>query len=181
MNFYPKRNKMTSKPLRILGINVGHNGGCALCVGGKIVVAINEERLTRRKNTSGWLNALNYCLEAANACLDEMDLVVFSGYRELPCGFDGGLARFGFPKEKCVVADHHLSHACSSFFTSPFEEALVFVYDGHGNNNSTESIYLGKGTGLKKIDGNPISDSKRGIVRAYEAFTAYFGWTAMEA
>lgn len=167
---------------RVIGLNTGHNGGCALCVDGKIVVAISEERLTRRKNTKGWLNSLNYCLETAGFKLSDIDLIVFSSYRDrLPKNYDGGLSNFRFSENKCISIDHHLSHACSVFLTSPFKESLIFIYDGHGNDNDTESFYIGKGTDIKKIGGNPISDPKRGIVRAYESFTSYFGWEASEA
>ncbi len=167
---------------RVLGMNTGHNGGCALCVDGKIVVAITEERLTRKKNTAGYMNALMYCLETANLTINDIDLVVFSSYLErLPENYDGRLSLLGFPKEKCVTVDHHLSHACSTFFTSPFEKASIFVYDGNGNDTDTESFYFAENSKIEKIAGNPIADPLKGIISAYKAFTSYFGWTADEA
>lgn len=168
---------------KVIGINTGHNGGCALCIDGKIRIAISEERLTRVKNTPGWLNALKYCLENSGLKLSDIDLVVFSSYRDrLPGkGFDGGLNSFGFPKNRCISVDHHLSHACSTFLTSPFQESVIFVYDSHGNGEDTESFYLGNGSTIKKNGGNPLPDPKKGIVRAYESFTSYFGWTSDEA
>lgn len=173
---------MNKKIRKVIGINTGHNGGCALCIDGKIVVAISEERLTKKKNATGWLNALKYCLQFANLRMSDMDLVVFSSYRDrLPKGFDGGLGMFNFPVEKCISVDHHLSHASSVFFTSPFKKSLIFIYDGHGNDNDTESFYIAEGNDIKKIGGNPILDPKKGITRLYEAFTTYFGWTADEA
>jgi len=54
---------------KILGINTGHNGGCALCIDGRIVVAITEERLTRVKDTAGWQYAMKYCLTASGLSL----------------------------------------------------------------------------------------------------------------
>lgn len=166
----------------VVGMNTGHNGGCALCVDGKIVRAITEERLTRKKGASGWLNALTYCLESTDTQLKDIDLFVFSSYRNrLPKGYDGGLGRLGVSRDKCTNVDHHLSHACSAFFSSPYEKSLVAVYDGHGNDNDTESFYLGEGTLLTKIGGSPTPNPMRGIVRAYEAFTTYFGWESSEA
>lgn len=167
---------------KVIGINTGHNGGCALCVDGKIIVAISEERLTKKKNTAGWMNALTYCLSFASLDLLDVDLVVFSSYRDrLPKEFDGGLGLFNFPVEKCISVDHHLSHASSVFFTSPFKKSLIFIYDGHGNDSDTESFYVAEGIDIKRIGGNPILDPKNGITRLYEAFTTYFGWTADEA
>lgn len=174
---------MTNRKIRkVLGINTGHNGGCALCIDGKIVVATSEERLVRKKDSSGWLNALFYCLDYSKINLSEIDLIVFSSYKKrLPVNYDGGLSLFGFPKKKCVNVDHHLSHACSTFFTSPFNESIIFVYDGHGNGQDTESFYFGNDNKIIKLGGNPIADAQRGITKAYEIFTAYFGWSSHEA
>jgi len=163
----------------VLGLNMGHNGGCALCVDGTIVVAISEERLVRQKNTHGWLYALRYCLQAARLSLSDIDLIVFSNYgQRLPDNFDGDLSAFGVDVPgKTVTVDHHLSHACATFFSSPFRESIVFIYDGSGNGTDTESIYKASGNTLTKVAGNPIPDTFRGITRAYSYFNAYFGWT----
>lgn len=172
----------TKKEIRIvLGINTGHDGGCALCVDGRIVVAISEERLKKEKNVAGWINSLFYCLECAKIGIHDVNAVVFSSYKnKLPDGYDAGLWIFGFPKEKCFTVDHHLSHACSTFFTSKFTNSAIFVYDGHGNGQNTESFYLGYKNKIVKFGGNPIRDAQRGITKAYEIFTAYFGWTSNE-
>lgn len=167
---------------KVLGLNIGHDGGCSLCINGEIVCSMQEERLNRMKNSYGWLNSLKFCLENANLKLEDIDLVVFSDYNDKVIdGFDGGLSLFGFPKEKCVKADHHLSHASSTFFTSGFEESLIYILDGRGNNNTTESIYVGKGTKIKKISGNNSGNYMRGFIAAYQAFTSYFGWHQDEA
>ncbi|NTU66747.1 MAG: hypothetical protein HGB08_02360 [Candidatus Moranbacteria bacterium] len=166
----------------VIGINTGHDGGCALCVDGKIVVAISEERLNRKKNSSGWINSLFYCLNCSKINIRDIDAIVFSGYKnKLPKKYDGGLQSIGFPKEKCFSVDHHLSHACSAFFTSKFNEATIFIYDGHGNGQDTESFYIGNENKITKIGGNPLRDAQRGITKAYEIFTSYFGWTSSEA
>lgn len=167
---------------KIIGINLGHDGGCSLCVDGKIIVSMNEERMIRVKHSPCWLNSLNYCLDHADLNLDEIDLAVFSYYNDsLKNGFNGGLSKFGFRKDKCTIADHHLSHACSTFFTSPFKKSLVFVLDAQGNNNSTESMYVANGNNIEKIAGNISGDFEKGIVAAYQSFTAYFGWNQNDA
>ncbi len=167
---------------KVIGLNMGHDGGCAICIDGNIVAIMTEERMTRKKHTSGWLYSLKYCLEKTNLKLNDFDLVVFSYYHDtLPKEFDGELHRFGFDKKKCVVVDHHLSHACSVFFTSPFQESLIFVFDAKGNNEDSESFYLAKGNQIEKIGGNPIRNAAKGIVSAYQAFTGYFGWDQNDA
>src|SRR3990172_4489063 len=40
--------------------------------------------------------------------------------------------RVGVPREKILFSEHHLSHAASSFFCSPFDEAAVMTVDGVG-------------------------------------------------
>ena len=173
---------MTGKIGKILGLNKGHDGGCTLLIDGEIAVNMSEERLTRVKYAYGWINSLKYCLEKTKTRLDEVDLVVFSDYSDKIRGdYDGRLSYFGFPKKRCIRADHHISHACSAFFTSPFDRSLVLVIDGRGNNNNTESVYIGEGNSITKVGGNPVANYEKGIVAAYQAFTSYFGWHQNEA
>lgn len=49
--------------------------------------------------------------------------------------------------ERLLFAEHHLSHAASAFFPSPFEEAAVLTMDGVGEWTTT-SLALGKGNQL---------------------------------
>lgn len=170
------------KPLRVIGMNTQHDGGCCLLVDGKIKYAISEERLTRKKSTSGWIHSLKYCLEAAHLGLKDIDLAVFSSYGDLlPSDFDGYLSGLGFDSKKCIAVDHHLSHACSAFLISPFDKALIVVVDGSGNNGDTESYYIGEGTTIKQIGGNSIRETHRGVGKAYEAFTSFLGWTTFDS
>ena len=37
------------------------------------------------------------------------------------------LTRLPIPKERLLFVDHHISHAASSFFASPFEEAAIMT------------------------------------------------------
>lgn len=45
----------------VVGLHLGHDGGCAIVKDGKVAVAIAEERLTRRK-TRKWLVAITSIL-----------------------------------------------------------------------------------------------------------------------
>lgn len=167
----------------IVGLNTGHDGGAAIIVDGKILCAISEERLNRRRYSHGYLQSFFYCLRAANLEIKDVDLIVFSSYgKNLPKGYQGDLKGLGIKENKFISVDHHLSHALCSYFLSPFREALVIVVDGEGNNNATESYYVGEGDNLQWIGGN---DKKRiaakGIGRTYEAFTNFLGWTDQDA
>lgn len=167
---------------KVIGLNIGHDGGCTICIDGVVVASMAEERLNRLKNSYGWWNSLHYCLELASLKLSDIDLVVFSDYNDkISDGYDGGLALFGLDKDKCIRADHHLSHASAAFFTSGYEKSLVYVLDGRGNNNSTETIYLAEDNKIEKIAGNSAANYRKGFIAAYQAFTAYFGWHQDEA
>ncbi len=69
-------------------------------------------------------------------------------------------------------SEHHLSHAASAFFPSPFEEAIVLTADGVGE-WATTTVALGKGNKLeiKKEIHFPHS-----LGLLYSAFTYYTGF-----
>ena len=74
--------------------------------------------------------------------------------------------------KKIYFSDHHLSHAASAFFPSPFEEALVLTADGVGE-WATTTVAIGKGNNLeiKKEIHFPHS-----LGLLYSAFTYYAGF-----
>jgi carbamoyltransferase len=49
--------------------------------------------------------------------------------------------------KKLLFSEHHLSHAASAFFPSPFQEAAILTMDGVGEWTST-SLAIGKGNSL---------------------------------
>ncbi len=69
-------------------------------------------------------------------------------------------------------SDHHLSHASSAFFPSPFEEAIVLTADGVGE-WATTTVAVGKGNNLeiKKEIHFPHS-----LGLLYSAFTYFIGF-----
>jgi len=74
--------------------------------------------------------------------------------------------------KKIYFSDHHLSHAASAFFPSPFEEAIVLTADGVGE-WATTTVAIGKGNKLeiKKEIHFPHS-----LGLLYSAFTYYIGF-----
>ena len=69
-------------------------------------------------------------------------------------------------------SDHHLSHAASAFFPSPFDEAVILTADGVGE-WATTTVAVGKGNNLevKKEIQFPHS-----LGLLYSAFTYYTGF-----
>jgi len=174
---------LSKKKRVIVGINVGHDGGTAIVINGKIQCAISEERLSRKKYSSGYLASLFYCLNALNLKISDISLVVFSSYgNRLSSNYQGELKSLGIPGKKFISVDHHLSHAFGAYFLSPFDDALVIIIDGRGNEDNTESYYVAEGQNIKKIGGNSRKRNPvKGIGRAYESFTNFLGWIDQEA
>jgi len=75
-------------------------------------------------------------------------------------------------EKKIFFSDHHLSHAASAFFPSPFEEAIVLTADGVGE-WATTTVAIGKANNLeiKKEIHFPHS-----LGLLYSAFTYYTGF-----
>jgi carbamoyltransferase len=89
----------------------------------------------------------------------------------------------GIPAEKVLFTDHHISHAASAMFASPFDQAAVVTVDGVGE-WTTASI--GKGTAQWDGHGeNSIElwDELRfphSVGLLYSAFTSYLGFEVNE-
>ena len=71
-----------------------------------------------------------------------------------------------------LFAEHHLSHAASAFFPSPFESAVVLTMDGVGE-WATASVALGEGHDLQIIKEIHFPHS---LGLLYSAFTFYTGF-----
>lgn len=77
-----------------------------------------------------------------------------------------------FPRAKVLFVEHHLAHAASAFFCSPFEEAAILTLDGRGE-WSTGLMAVGSGNRVIKINEQYFPQSL-GLV--YTAVTHYLGF-----
>ena len=84
--------------------------------------------------------------------------------------------RVGVPASKILFSEHHLSHAASAFFCSPFEEAAILTVDGVGE-WTTASMGVGKGTDLRLLREIRFPHS---LGMLYSAFTAFLGFEVNE-
>jgi len=80
-------------------------------------------------------------------------------------------ARAGGPYTWHFV-EHHIAHAASAFFVSPFEQAAVLTLDGRGE-KATTSYSLGSGNTLKWLGQVNVPHS---LGFLYEEVTAYLGF-----
>jgi carbamoyltransferase len=74
--------------------------------------------------------------------------------------------------ERLLFSEHHLSHAASAFFPSPFEEAAVLTMDGVGEWTTT-SLAIGKGSSLT-VEKEIHFPHSLGLL--YSAITYYTGF-----
>ena len=86
------------------------------------------------------------------------------------------LKKLGVPSSKVLFSEHHLSHAASSFYCSPFEEAAILTVDGVGE-WTTAAVGVGKGTDIKLIKEIRFPHS---LGLLYSAFTAFLGFEVNE-
>ncbi|MCB9771003.1 MAG: hypothetical protein H6754_00405 [Candidatus Omnitrophica bacterium] len=167
----------------VLGINVSHDISACLVKNGALVTAIAEERLNRVKRFTGGVDqegmtnkhiphlAIQYCLSSENIDWKDLALIVVStcvvvnyqNYHIRSLTKEEILAQLPaqIDSSKVHLIDHHIGHAASVFYPSPFQDAVVLISDGGGSLVSTDdstkryeeriSIYHGQGNELKVL------------------------------
>ena len=75
-------------------------------------------------------------------------------------------------RDRLLFSEHHLSHAASAFYPSPFESAAVLTLDGVGE-WATASLALGRGRELQTLKEIHFPHS---LGLLYSAFTYYLGF-----
>ena len=89
----------------------------------------------------------------------------------------GHIAKFlEINKDQILFSEHHISHAASTYFCSPFAESAVLTFDGVGE-WCTTSIGEGTGNYLRLIKEIHFPHS---IGLLYSAFTAFLGFEVNE-
>jgi carbamoyltransferase len=82
------------------------------------------------------------------------------------------LEKYGLENVTLLFPEHHLSHAASAFYPSPFTEAAILTIDGVGE-WSTTTIGFGKGNTIKLFKELHFPHS---LGLLYSAFTWYCGF-----
>ena len=75
-------------------------------------------------------------------------------------------------KSRLRFCEHHLSHAASAFYSSPFDRSLILVMDGVGE-WATTSVMLGDGRAIQPLKEIHFPHS---LGLLYSAFTSYCGF-----
>jgi carbamoyltransferase len=82
------------------------------------------------------------------------------------------LARIGPGKVRILFPEHHLSHAASAFYPSPFHESAILTLDGVGE-WATATICAGNGNEIRILR-ELVFPHSLGLL--YSAFTHYCGF-----
>lgn len=191
--------------MNILGVHYGSSdaGICAI-VAGRKPVAVALERLDRIKysgeQTPGWRDSyerklralIEYCAIASDTDVADLrfDVVVHTRSGADPDVFAAVLSPFVTPSTTFFQLNHHLAHAASAYFASPFEDSALLVVDGDGDppvdhvwaGDMTEkqSMYRASGneiTTITKSYGTP--DIPCGLGFAYDIVTYHLGFGAL--
>lgn len=174
----------------------GLDSAACVIVDGEIIAAAEEERFTGEKFTCDFpINAITYCLQAANLSIDDIDRVChgfdYSAYEKMyalkPLSMkfyqevlspEAQMQHFkpyfpSFPvRDKFVPVSHHIAHAASTFYPSGFDDALIVIADGLGEENGI-SILEGKDNKITLLKEHNIFSSL-GIL--YSQITAHLGF-----
>lgn len=171
----------------ILGISASHNGGACLLHNGELVVATQEERLTRTKRTRVFgaspSLSVKYCLDYAGIAVSDLDAVGISvqgpvARKTQDIYFNPQLQvqRHGIT---VFETSHHLAHAMSAFALSGADHAAILVVDGMGSPQQDFtaaeqevvigevkdgweiiSMYEGSGKGLRPLEKHLVHEGR---------------------
>jgi carbamoyltransferase len=179
-----------------------HESAAVVVESGRVVAAVEEERFSRRKFDADFpARAIEFCLREAGITANDLAAVGYGfdprrkllakasyAARRFPSSINllnsgwhlaqkmGGIERdlrerVGYAG-RVLRFNHHLCHAASTFFASPFETAAILTLDGAGD---WESGWWGVGRGTQIVETGSI-DWPQSLGHVYSAFTEYLGF-----
>ncbi len=136
--------------MTILGVGgLPDDAACAVLRDGRLVAAVEQSKVARRREPGRLpLEAMRTVLDLASVHAADVDAVALA----LPVGPGHATGvhlalRDEFPRGRLVLVDHHLAHAASAFYASPFEDAAVLTLDRAGDFRCG-ALWRGSGAGL---------------------------------
>jgi carbamoyltransferase len=146
-------------------------GACAVLQDGQLRAAIEESKINRGPRRGVPQAALTECLRLTGVTRETVDCVAV--VRPVDPALHFSLREL-FPKAEIAVVEHHLAHAASAFFASPFEEATVLTLD-HTGDFSCGARWRGRGNQLELDREWQYPDSPAWL---YSAVTELLGFKA---
>ncbi len=141
--------------MNILGLGgSNHDFSACLVQDGNIMNMIEDERITRVKHSRGLGVEIakgfsrKYCLEQMSLSLSEIDMFISNDIIH-----KGMLHRLNDVK----LINHHMAHAASSFYCSPFQESAILVVDSVGSKIIKNNMALYESVTLAYGEDNHIN------------------------
>lgn len=139
----------------------GQDASAVLINNGKLIFAMEEERLTRVKHAPGVMPilAIKEALAFAKKKITDVDkIALYADYPEQKKNIKNFFNfNFGYCPD-LVCFEHHLCHAASAYYPSGFDESIIITADFSGNGIST-AIYEGRNGKIKNIKKFPKPNS----------------------
>ncbi len=112
-----------------------NDAACAVLREGELVAAVEQTKVAHR-HERGKLpyEAIQAAVNLAGVSPQSVDAVALA--RPLAIGYETELhlsLRAQFPNSQLFIVEHHLAHAASAFYPSPFEEATILTLDHMGD------------------------------------------------
>lgn len=178
------------------------DASAAAVVDGRFVAGVEEERFRRVKHWAGFPErALRFCLDEAGGDLGAVSALAVArqprayllrkaalalshprslgralgrarNLRQVASLEERIAAAFGGMAPPLHAVEHHLAHVASSFFCSPFEEAMCLTVDGFGDFVST-MMAVGRGSSIEVLDRVHFPHS---LGLFYTAITQFLGF-----
>ncbi|MCA6364701.1 MAG: carbamoyl transferase [Bacteroidetes bacterium] len=208
--------------MNILGFNCyGHDSAAALIVDDKVVFAVEEERLNRKKHFGGVPeHAIRACLDHAGLQLADIDHVAFFwkpsiSYAKIPVylfkfwnkvpalmreqrsfSVEENLGMLNYLRDmrrlpeklkelfpesrpakfKFHTLEHHLCHAASAYYCTPYEDAAILTLDGAGEWSTVLRAHA-KGNTIQKLG---TVDTPYSLGAFYQAVSRHLGFKLIE-
>ena len=193
---------MSHDPPLVLGFNSTHDAAAAIVRDGDVLMAVEEERLSRVKHHFGTpRRAMDLCLEAAGASWRDLEHVAFYmnpalwlrsyGWhflRHLPrsasylgrkpalwesfLGIERRFRRETGFRGRFHAVDHHAAHIDSAYWPSGFSEAAAMTVDGAGEAATTVLARVDT-HGQRRI---AVERYPISVGKVWEAVTDWLGW-----
>lgn len=148
----------------VVGLHIGHDRSTSIIQNGKLIGFLAEERIDRIKHSPSTqlpLNSMYKLLKYLNINLEE----VF--YFAVSYAFVNIESIIELLKDELMIElnrndiivegiSHHLAHAYSTFYTSPFNKSMILVADGAGDivndKIEAESLYIADKNKIKLVE-----------------------------
>lgn len=183
-----------------------HDSAACLLKDGNIVSAIEEERFSRIKHDNSFpYKSIDFCLKSAGILKSEVDNVAYyekpllkferiletfvdtypfslkpflkgmPEWLDYKIKIEQTIRKLGF-KNQIFFVPHHLSHAASAFYLSPFKSAAILTIDGVGEWQTT-GLWYGQGNNIRPLKSINFPNS---LGLLYSTFTSFLGFKINE-